>query len=208
MEPLIWIYVSKVKRFINIHCWESYCAQSWVNFIERLYRGQQKSMRWSVFSRITTSWGNTTHKANFRRQCVMQDWTELWSLDGTDCRSPEMEDNTGCSMQRRLCENRTKTTFFTLHSGLVFLGPLSNCKILVWTFHIVPTFSALEAALVSFISRHLNATSSLLAHRGGTKPERYANTVMDICFKPWEVSHKTSFSIEQMLCKGVRCLRN
>ena len=75
-------------------------------------------------------------------------------------------------------------------------------------FHIVPTFSVLEAAVMSFISRHLNATSSLLAHLGGVKPQWYANTVMDTCFKPWEVSCKTSFSIGQRLCNGVRSLRN
>lgn len=61
---------------------------------------------------------------------------------------------------------------------------------------------------MSFRSRHLNATSPLLAHRGGVKPQWYANTIMDVCFKPWEVSCKTGFSIGQMLCKDVRGLRN
>lgn len=58
------------------------------------------------------------------------------------------------------------------------------------------------------ISRHLKAASPLLAHRGGVKPPRYANTVMETCSEPWEVSCKTSFSIGQMLCKDVRGLRN
>lgn len=43
---------------------------------------------------------------------------------------------------------------------------------------------------------------------GGIKPQWYANTVMETCFKPWEVSCKTSFSVGQMLCKSARSLRN
>lgn len=39
------------------------------------------------------------------------------------------------------------------------------------------------------------------------KPHWYANTVMVTCFRPWEVSSRTSFSIGPMLCKGVRSLR-
>lgn len=61
---------------------------------------------------------------------------------------------------------------------------------------------------MDYISRHLKAASPLLAHRGGVKPPRYANTVMETCSEPWEVSCKTSFSIGQMLCKDVRSLRN
>ena len=101
-----------------------------------------------------------------------------------------------------------KTLFLTLPSRLVFPGLLCHCEILVWTFHIVQRFLVLEYAVMDYISRHLKATSPLLAHRGGVKPSRYANTVMETCSEPWEVSCKTSFSIGQTLCKDVRGLRN
>jgi hypothetical protein len=58
----------------------------------------------------------------------------------------------------------------------------------------------------------LHITSSkyhfiLIGTYGRVKPHWYANTVMVTCFKPWEVSSRTSFSIGQTLCKGVRSLR-